>query len=218
VLDFLHLDKLELAVQQYGIWIYLILGTIIFLESAFVIFPFLPGDSLLFAAGVACGRGLDMWIIFLILPIAGVIGNDINYRLGKALGHKLFSKPKSKFFTPENLEKTHGFFEKHGPKAIVLARFTPFVRSFAPFVAGMGEMSYRKFTLFSIIGAYVWIVFFTLIGYFFGEIPWVKKNLELAVIIVITVTLLPIFIEVWRHRRAGKRAHAKRAADEKAQS
>jgi membrane-associated protein len=152
------------------------------------------------------GSVLDLWLLLLILPIAAIVGNDINYRLGKALGHKLFNKPKSRFFTPENLAKTQSFFEVHGPKAIVIARFAPFVRSFAPFVAGMADMSYSKFTFYSIVGAYAWIFSFTFLGFFFGRIKLVQDYLEVAVLIVIFLTLIPIYLEIRKHRKGAKKA------------
>lgn len=214
MIDFiLHLDKhIRWLLENYGPWTYAILAAIVFAESAVVIFPFLPGDSLLFTAGFFCSVRLEdgtapmkLWLLGPILIAAAFVGNDLNYRIGFRYGRKLFQKPNSRFFNQKNLSKTEAFFEKHGPKAIVLARFVPFVRSFAPFFAGMGEMEYGKFTRYSLIGAIAWVASFLAIGYWFGRIPWVKENLHWAVLIVIAVTLVPIFVEVWRHRRQASR-------------
>ena len=213
MIDFiLNLDKhLEIIVRDYGAWTYLILATVVFLESAFVIFPFLPGDSWLFAAGVAASRyGMNIYLIIASLIVAGVVGNDINYKIGRKYGKRLFSRPNHRFFNHRNLDKTNAFFAKHGAKAVVMCRFVPFVRSFVPFVAGMADMDYRRFTRFNIIGAIAWVVSFTLIGYLFSKV--FEKYFHVAILAIIVVTLVPMVVEIWRHRRAAKREAAEAAA------
>lgn len=215
MIDFiLHLDEhLKQIVLDYGSWTYLILAAVIFLESAFVIFPFLPGDSWLFAAGVAANRyGLNVWVIVMLLILSGILGGELNYRIGAKWGRRMFER-EGKFFNRRNLAKTNEFFAKHGAKAVVMARFVPFVRSFVPFVAGMGDMDYRRYSTFNIAGAIVWVVSFTLIGFFFSKIPWVEKNFHYAILLIIVVTLVPMIVEVWRHRKAAKREPAKSAED-----
>ena len=200
----MHLDThLMGLVQDYGIWVYAILFLIIFSETGLVIAPFLPGDSLLFVAGALCG--LDalqlQWLIPLLI-LAAFCGDNANYWIGRLIGMSLFHRIKGRFVKREHLDKTHAYYEKHGGKTIVFARFMPIIRTFAPFVAGIGLMRYRLFVLYSAIGSLAWIGSLTLAGYFFGNIPLVKNNLTLIVLGVILVSLLPALIEFVRHRRS----------------
>jgi membrane-associated protein len=194
----LHLDKhLALMVQQYGLWIYGILFFIIFAETGFVVTPFLPGDSLLFVAGAlaAIGEGgMDVTTLIGVLSAAAILGNMVNYQIGRYLGPKVFHWENSRFFNRDALVKTHAFYEKHGGKTLVLSRFLPLFRTFAPFVAGIGSMSYAKFTLFNLIGALSWVVSLCLAGYWLGNIPWVKTNLSLIIVGIIISSLIPLGI------------------------
>ncbi|WP_265948004.1 DedA family protein [Dechloromonas sp. A34] len=194
----LHLDKhLAVLVQQYGLWIYGILFVIIFSETGFVVTPFLPGDSLLFVAGAlaAIGEGgMDIFVLIGVLSAAAILGNMLNYQIGRFLGPKVFHWENSRFFNRNALIKTHAFYEKHGGKTLVISRFLPLFRTFAPFVAGIGEMSYAKFTLFNLIGAVGWVVSLCLAGFWLGNIPWVKANLSLIIIGIIISSLIPIGI------------------------
>lgn len=194
----LHLDKhLAVLVQQYGLWIYGILFVIIFSETGFVVTPFLPGDSLLFVAGAlaALGEGgMDIFVLIGVLSAAAILGNMLNYQIGRFLGPKVFHWENSRFFNRNALIKTHAFYEKHGGKTLVISRFLPLFRTFAPFVAGIGEMSYAKFTLFNLIGAVGWVVSLCLAGFWLGNIPWVKANLSLIIIGIIVFSLVPIGI------------------------
>src|SRR6478609_7061764 len=207
---FLHLDKiLPALIKEYGTWTYAILFLIIFAETGLVVIPFLPGDSLLFTAGMIASLGqLNVWLLILLLIIAAFVGDTVNYHVGKFVGPKLFSgKPLwginlSKVLKKEYLDQAQAFYEKHGGKAIVLARFVPIVRTFAPFVAGMGNMSYRQFALYNVTGALLWVLSFTYAGYFFGTIPMIQENLKLLIVGIIVVSILPGVIEIIRHRRA----------------
>ncbi|HXE38192.1 MAG TPA: DedA family protein [Azonexus sp.] len=194
----LHLDKhLAVLVQQYGLWIYGILFVIIFSETGFVVTPFLPGDSLLFVAGAlaAIGEGgMDIFVLIGVLSAAAISGNMLNYQIGRFLGPKVFHWENSRFFNRNALIKTHAFYEKHGGKTLVISRFLPLFRTFAPFVAGIGEMSYAKFTLFNLIGAVGWVVSLCLAGFWLGNIPWVKANLSLIIIGIVISSLIPIGI------------------------
>ncbi len=194
----LHLDKhLALMVQQYGLWIYGILFFIIFAETGFVVTPFLPGDSLLFVAGAlaALGEGgMEITTLIGVLSAAAILGNMVNYQIGRYLGPKVFHWENSRFFNRDALVKTHAFYEKHGGKTLVLSRFLPLFRTFAPFVAGIGSMSYAKFTLFNLIGALGWVVSLCLAGYWLGNIPWVKTNLSLIIVGIIISSLIPLGI------------------------
>lgn len=204
---FLHLDEhLTALVTQYGVWTYAILFTIIFAETGLVVTPFLPGDSLLFAAGaIAAGGALDPFILFGLLSFAAILGDSVNYAIGKAIGPRAFTG-NSRFFKREHLERTHRFYEKHGGKTIVLARFLPIVRTFAPFVAGIGTMDYSKFIFYNIAGALLWNGLFIFAGYLFGNLPFVKKNFELVIVAVILLSVLPIVFEAWKARREAARA------------
>ena len=200
---FLHLDEyLATFITNYGAWTYGILFAIIFVETGLVIMPFLPGDSLLFAAGTFAALGsLNVWYLMGLLIVAAITGDAVNYSIGHYLGERAYN---IKWIKKEYLEKTHAFFEKHGGKAIFLARFVPIVRTFAPFVAGIGKMSYGYFATYNIIGGIVWVVTFTLLGFFFGNIPFVKKNFELVIIVIILLSVVPMIYEWWKARRESK--------------
>ncbi|MER1687432.1 DedA family protein [Proteus mirabilis] len=216
LIDFiLHIDvHLAELVAQYGTWVYAILFLIIFCETGFVVTPFLPGDSLLFVAGALSAldtNDVNVHLMVLLLLFAAILGDAVNYSIGRIFGEKLFSNPNSRIFKREYLDKTHAFYEKHGGKAIILARFVPIVRTFAPFVAGMGKMSYRHFAFYNVTGAIAWVLLFTYAGYFFGDLDIVQKNLKLLIVAIIVISILPGVIEVIRHRRAS--AKAKKESD-----
>jgi len=202
---------LDWLVTEYGIWVYAILFLIIFCETGLVVTPFLPGDSLLFLAGAIAVRPdnpLHIYFLVAILIVAAIIGDAANYTIGRYFGQKLFSNPKSKVFKQEYLEKTNQFYAKHGGKTIILARFVPIVRTFAPFVAGMGKMSYKHFFSFNVIGGIAWVVIFCALGAIIGSNAWVEKNLDKVVIIIVIVSILPGVYEVlkakWESRKAAK--------------
>jgi membrane-associated protein len=199
----LHLDAHLLALtQQYGVWVYAILFLIIYCETGLVITPFLPGDSLLFVAGALCGMGaLQIELLVPLLVLAAFSGDNTNYWIGRLVGVRLLNRPDSRLIKREHLDKTHAFYEKHGGKTIIFARFLPIIRTFAPFVAGIGLMNYRLFMLFSVLGSLAWITSLSLAGYFFGNIPLVKNNLTLIIIGIIVITLLPALLEFIRHRK-----------------
>jgi len=204
--DFIiHIDKhLQVLASEYGLWLYGILFVIIFCETGLVVTPFLPGDSLLFAAGSLAsipGSTLDEHLLFLVFFVAAVLGDSVNYSIGHKLGPKVFDFRKSRFFNPEHLEKTRAFFEKYGGKTIIIARFIPIIRTFAPFVAGIGAMAYPKFILFNILGALLWVGLFSYSGYFFGQLPFVQENFKLLILGIIVFSLLPPVIEYFKHRR-----------------
>ncbi|HHQ4311569.1 TPA: DedA family protein [Serratia fonticola] len=210
LIDFiLHIDvHLAELVAQYGMWVYGILFLILFCETGLVVTPFLPGDSLLFVAGALAAlpsNDLNVHTMVALMVIAAVIGDAVNYTIGRLFGEKLFSNPNSKIFRRSYLDKTHQFYEKHGGKTIILARFVPIVRTFAPFVAGMGHMSYRHFAAYNVIGALLWVLLFTYAGYLFGDLPIVQENLKLLIVGIILVSILPGIIEIWRHKRAATR-------------
>ena len=199
----LHLDKhLALLVQQYGPWIYAILFAIIFSETGFVVTPFLPGDSLLFVAGaLAALGGMDIAILIAVLASAAVLGNMLNYQIGRYFGPKVFHWESSRFFNKAALEKTHAFYEKHGGKTLIVSRFLPLFRTFAPFVAGIGAMTYARFTLFNLIGGVSWVGSLTLLGYWFGNLPWIQQNLTLVILAIIGLSFIPLFIGWLQHRQ-----------------
>jgi membrane-associated protein len=199
----LHLDKhLAALVQDYGTWIYAILFAIIFSETGFVVTPFLPGDSLLFVAGaLAALGGMDIGLLLVVLLAAATLGNMLNYQIGRFLGPKVFQWESSRFFNRAALQKTHAFYEKHGGKTLVISRFLPLFRTFAPFVAGIGAMSYSRFTFFNLIGAVSWVGALTLAGYFFGNLPWVQKNLSVVILGIIAVSMIPVVIGWWQQRK-----------------
>jgi membrane-associated protein len=203
---FMHVDQhLSEFATSYGVWIYALLFLIIFLETGVVVTPFLPGDSLLFAVGALAAAGvIDVVGILSLLTAAAIIGDNTNYFIGRAVGPRVFTEH-SKWLKREHLLRTQRFYEVHGGKAVVLARFVPIVRTFAPFVAGVGRMRYARFLAFDVAGGILWVWGFGLLGYFFGNTPVVKENFGLAIIAVIFISLLPIAFEAWRARRASAR-------------
>lgn len=205
---FLHLDE-QLAdiISRYGTWTYGILFAIIFMETGLVITPFLPGDSLLFAAGSFAGLGsLNIWLLLILLSIAAIIGDTVNYWIGHYMGDRAYNV---KWIKKEYLDRTHAFFEKHGGKTIFLARFVPIVRTFAPFVAGMGHMSYGYFFSYNVFGGLVWVFLFTLMGYFFGNLPFVQQNFELVIVAILLLSVVPIVWEFFKARRENKQEKAR---------
>lgn len=206
----LHIDQhLAALAGEYGVWIYAVLFVIVFCETGLVFTPFLPGDSLLFAAGAVAassGGSLNVHLIAALLLAAAILGDAVNFAIGKAFGARLFSRPNSRLFKPEYLQKTHAFYEKYGGKTIILARFVPVVRTFAPFVAGMGRMHYATFIRYNIIGALAWVLLLTYLGYAFGNVPLVKQNFGLLVIGIIVVSVLPMALEIVRAFVRKKRA------------
>ena len=211
IIDFiLHIDQhlTELA-AQYGVWIYGILFLIIFCETGLVVMPLLPGDSLLFAAGSIAAIGkMNIHLMVVLLIIAAILGDAVNFMVGKFFGEKLFANPNSKIFKQSHLQKTQQFYAKHGGKTIILARFIPIVRTFAPFVAGMGHMTYHHFLAYNVIGGVLWVTLFSYLGYFFGNLPIVKDNLSLVLVAIIVLSILPGIIEIIRHKRAANKAGA----------
>jgi membrane-associated protein len=212
---FLHLDAhLFVLIQDYGIWIYAILCLIIFVETGLVVMPFLPGDSLLFAAGTFCAgvtKGtemaeLNLWLVLLLLIIAAILGDGVNYFLGKTIGAKVLQWKigKRQLVKQKYIDQTQAFYEKHGSKTIIIARFVPIVRTFAPFVAGIGAMSYSKFLKFNIIGGIAWVCGLTLLGYFFGNLSFVQKNFELVIFGIIGLSLVPMVFEILRAKIGSK--------------
>jgi membrane-associated protein len=199
----MHLDThLDLVIRSYGTWTYGILFLVIFLETGLVVTPFLPGDSLLFAGGTFAALGsLDAKWLVVFLSIAAIAGDTVNYWIGHAVGPKVFTKEKSRFLNKEYLYRTHRFYEKYGGKTIILARFIPIIRTFAPFVAGIGSMTYRRFIVYNVSGGIAWVVMFVLGGYFFGNIPVVKQNFSLVIFAIIFLSILPGIIEFLRHQR-----------------
>ena len=198
----LHLDQyLNLLVTNYGTWIYAILFLVIFCETGLVVTPFLPGDSLLFIAGAVCANGaMDPVLLALLLMSAAILGDSTNYLIGRTTGERLFGRPNSKIFRRDDLERTHEFYDRHGGKTVTLARFLPIVRTFAPFVAGVGRMPYGRFVAFSVAGSILWVGGLVTLGYFFGNVPFIKQNLSLLVIGIILLSLLPMIIG-FLHRR-----------------
>ena len=211
IIDFiLHIDQhlTELA-AQYGAWIYGILFLIIFCETGLVVMPLLPGDSLLFAAGSIAAIGkMNIHLMVVLLIIAAILGDAVNFVIGKYFGEKLFANPNSKIFKQSHLQKTQQFYAKHGGKTIIMARFIPIVRTFAPFVAGMGHMSYHHFLAYNVIGGVLWVTIFSYLGYFFGNMDIVKDNLSLVLVAIIVLSILPAIIEIIRHKRAANKAGA----------
>lgn len=204
LLDFiLHIDRhLAELVAVYGPWIYLILFLIVFCETGLVVTPFLPGDSLLFVAGTLAALGsMNIHLLVALLIVAAILGDACNYQIGRHAGARLFAKPDSRIFRREYLNRTEAFYARHGGKTIVLARFVPIVRTFAPFVAGMGHMAYLQFARFNVLGAVLWVCAFCYAGYLFGNMPVVKSNLSLLILGIIVVSILPGVIEIWRQRR-----------------
>jgi membrane-associated protein len=203
---FVHLDKyLPIIIKSFGVWAYVIVFLVIFCETGLVVAPILPGDSLLFALGSIAALGaLNLELLLILLCIAAISGNMVNYTIGHFLGPKVFHYEDNRFFKKEYLVKTHQFYEKYGGITIIITRFMPIVRTFAPFVAGIGAMTYPKFTLYNIVGGIAWVCSFLLGGYFFGNIPAVKNNFSVVIAAIIIVSVLPGFIEYWRRRIAVK--------------
>jgi membrane-associated protein len=204
---FLHLDEhLATLIVQFGAWTYILLFGIIFAETGLVVTPFLPGDSLLFASGAlaAATGALNPVLLIIALTLAAIIGDSVNYSIGHSFGPRVFTE-KIRFLKKEHLDKTHAFYEKHGGKTIILARFIPIIRTFAPFVGGVGAMTYSKFILFNVTGALLWVPLFTLMGYFFGNLPFVKEHFEWVVIAIIFISVLPAVFEYLKARRESQR-------------
>jgi membrane-associated protein len=207
---FLHLDEhLNSVIQTYGTWTYLLLFLIIFMETGLVVTPFLPGDSLLFAAGAFAGLGsLNIWLLFILLSIAAVFGDTVNYWIGHFIGPRAFSG-EIRFLKKEYMDRTHEFYERHGGKTIILARFVPIVRTFAPFVAGIGAMSYGHFITYNVVGGVLWVAIFTFGGYFFGNLKLVQDNFTIVVLAIIFISVLPAVIEFFKERgRAARKVEA----------
>jgi membrane-associated protein len=199
----LHIDKhLANVINEYGTLTYAILFLVIFIETGLVVMPFLPGDSLLFAAGAFSANGdLSVFVLLALLSVAAILGDTLNYFIGRQLGQRAYTLS---WINPQHLDKAHAFYETYGGKAIVLARFVPIVRTFAPFVAGIGEMSYAKFIAYNVIGGIAWVSLCVLAGYYFGQIEVVKKNFELVVLAIIVISILPIILEVLNAQRKSK--------------
>ncbi len=202
----LHFDEhLVNIINLFGIFIYVILFLIVFAETGLVIIPFLPGDSLLFVVGTLAGSGyLNIWIIYFTLLIAAILGDTVNYWIGHHFGGRVFSKENSRIFNKAYLEKTQEFYVKHGGKTIILARFIPIIRTFAPFVAGVGKMHYKTFLFYNVAGAFIWVTSLVFAGYFFGGLLFIRENFEYAVIGIVLVSLLPVLIEYMKHKHASK--------------
>lgn len=207
---FVHLDSyLELIIRDYGLWTYLILFLIIFCETGFVVTPFLPGDSLLFAAGaLAATTSLSVGVLLVLLGVAAIAGDTVNYWIGHRIGPRVFHGSGTRFLNREHLDRTHKFYEKHGGKTIIIARFMPIIRTFAPFVAGVGSMNYARFIKYNVVGGLAWIGIFIVGGYLFGNIPVVKRNFTLVIMVIIVISVLPGVVEFIRHRRASAGAAA----------
>ena len=218
LLDYvLHLDRyLNQWAGQLGGWTYLLLFIIVFCETGLVVTPFLPGDSLLFAVGALAatdGSPIDVVTVMAALSAAAILGDAVNYSIGRRIGPRVFHREDSVLLNKEHLERTRIFYEKHGGKTIVLARFIPIIRTFAPFVAGIGKMAYPRFALFNITGGIGWVVSVTLLGYFFGNIPVIKENFAIVLVAIVVISTLPVGIELWRARRAGKAEKAEKAGE-----
>ena len=213
---FLHLDiYLDTVLQQYGVLLYFILFVVVFLETGVVVTPFLPGDSLLFAAGALCARGdLAVAWLFLLLFVAAVLGDTVNYSIGHLIGPRAFHG-RNRLFKREHLDRTHQFYERHGGKTIVLARFVPIIRTFAPFVAGIGRMSYGRFVTYNVLGGLLWTALFVFGGYYFGNHPLVKRNFTLVILAIIVISILPLVVEFVQNYRRKARAARTQPPSEK---
>jgi membrane-associated protein len=200
---FLHLDQhLSQVISEYGTWTHLILFLIVFCETGLVITPFLPGDSLLFAAGTFAALGaLELWLVVVLLIVAAIVGDTVNYWVGAYIGPRAF-RGDIRFLRKDYLDRTHAFYERHGGKTIILARFIPIIRTFAPFVAGVGAMTYPKFITYNVVGAVLWVGIFVLGGYFFGTIPVVRENFTIVILAIIAISVMPIAVEALRARRS----------------
>ncbi len=199
----LHLERyLNIIIQNYGVWTYFLLFLIIFCETGLVITPFLPGDSMVFAAGTFAGLGsLNVYWLFILLSAAAIAGDTVNYWIGHFVGPKIFRKETGIFLNKKYLEQTRQFYEKHGGKTIIIARFIPIIRTFAPFVAGIGKMNYWRFISYNVFGGIFWVGIFAFGGYFFGTIPAVKNNFTLTIIAIVLISVMPVIIELFRHRK-----------------
>jgi len=202
----LHIDRhLDVLIKSFGNWTYLLLFLIIFCETGLVVTPFLPGDSLLFVLGAFSAVGFfNLTWIFIILISAAIIGDSVNYAFGKLFGERLLAKGDHRFFKREHVDRTHKFYERHGGKTIILARFVPIVRTFAPFVAGIGKMSYLKFLVYNVVGGILWVFVFVLAGYFFGNVPIVKDNFMIVIFAMMFISLLPVITELWKNSKRKK--------------
>ncbi len=198
----LHVDRyLGIIIQTFGVWSYIILFVIVFCETGLVITPFLPGDSLLFAAGALAGIGsFDIRILMIVFPAAAIIGDNVNYWIGRTIGPKIFHKENVRFLNKKHLDRTHEFYEKHGGLAVIFGRFAPIIRTFMPFVAGIGKMTYPKFLAYDIFSGILWPAVFLLSGYFFGNLPFVKKYFSLVVVVIIIISVIPIVYQIVRMR------------------
>jgi membrane-associated protein len=205
LVDFiLHIDvHLAALATAYGLWLFLILFLIIFCETGLVVTPFLPGDSLLFVTGAIAATGaFDIHLMVLTLIVAAILGDTANYYIGRAIGLKIFDRPDSRIFKRKYLDQTHAFYERHGGKTVIIARFAPIIRTFAPFVAGVGSMRYARFLLYNVIGAVLWVASFSYVGYLFGNLPLVKKNFSLLILVIVVISLMPAVIGFIRQRRS----------------
>ncbi len=216
LVDFIvHIDRhLAEIIASYGLWTYAVLWLIIFAETGLVVTPFLPGDSLLFAAGTFCAKpetGLNVHLMAVLLWVAAVLGDTVNYWLGARIGPAVFKREDSMFLRKKHLERAHAFFEKYGGRAIILARFVPIVRTFVPFVAGVGRMDYGRFIAYNVLGGFIWIYFFLYAGYWFGGLPFIQRNFKLVILAIIIISVLPIVWETWQAWREAKRERARRA-------
>jgi membrane-associated protein len=213
---FLHLDKhLNDVITEYGPWTYLLLFLIVFCETGLVITPFLPGDSLLFAAGALAaisGSPINVGFLFVLLTVAAILGDTVNYWIGSSIGPKIFHKKNVRFLNREYLDRTHQFYEKYGGKTIIIARFIPIVRTFAPFVAGIGSMTYWRFLVYNVVGGIVWVAICLFAGYWFGNIPVVKNNFSIVIIVIVFISVLPAIIEYVRHRMNSRKTPQAEAA------
>lgn len=204
IFDFiLRIDEhLMNVIELFGMWTYVLLFLVIFAETGFVVTPFLPGDTLLFAVGALAGGGfLDLWVAYGVMLVAAIFGDTVNYWIGHHLGPKVFKKEGSRFFNKDYLERTQKFYERHGGKTIILARFMPIIRTFAPFVAGIGKMNYSYFVFYNLAGAFAWVTSLIVAGYFLGGIPLVKENFEYVIFGIIGLSVLPVFVEYIKHKR-----------------
>jgi membrane-associated protein len=204
----LHVDKyLDLIIQQYGLLTYILLFVIVFCETGLVVTPFLPGDSLLFAVGAFAARGsLDVVVALVVLAVAAILGDTVNYWIGAVVGPKVFHKENVRFLNRKHLDRTHEFYERYGGKTIVIARFVPIVRTFAPFVAGIGKMTYGRFLSYNVFGGLLWVLLFVLGGFYFGNIGIVRRNFSLVIIVIVLISILPGVIEALRHRARSRAA------------
>jgi membrane-associated protein len=210
-LDFIHKitdpDELSILIDTVlsGWWVYGVMVAIVYFENAILLGFILPGDSLLFTLGVVSGTGkINVWLLMGVLVVAAIAGDSTGYFLGKKTGPAIFSRPDSRLFKQEYVRRTQAFFERYGGKTILIARFVPVIRSFAPFMAGVGQMPYRTFVFYNVIGSFVWVILLTMLGYWLGNVPWIKENFEKAILIVVFLSFMPAIIEYIRHRRASK--------------